>query len=117
MSLAVRHTKSSLVAPCFDSANDFGYDSSMKTLIQKTQAWYRRLEEKSLANMPPDARKDVLAFDAMWVKHKWRYLAIAAIVWGATAITMYFAFKTSLLEAVVLTLIVLGGLGLGLLSA
>ena len=36
----------------------------MKTLIQKTKAWYQRVEEKSLANMPPDTRQDVLAFDA-----------------------------------------------------
>jgi sensor histidine kinase YesM len=89
----------------------------MKTIIQKAQAWYQRLEEESLAKMPPDARQDVLAFDAMWVKHKWRYLAIAVLTWAAAATTMHFSLKTSWLESFVLTLFILGGLGVGLLSA
>lgn len=117
LSLAVRRIYSSFVTVSLVMPNNLGYDSNMKTLIQKAQAWYQSFEQKSLAKLPPDARQDVLAFDAMWVKHKWRYLAIAALAWAAAAAAMHFSLKTSWLESFVLTLLILGGLGVGLISA
>jgi sensor histidine kinase YesM len=116
-SLAVRRVQSSLVTPDLDSANDFSYDSDMKTLIQKTKAWYQRWDEKALASLPPDTRQDVLAFNVMWAKHKWRYLAIATLVWFAAATIMSINLKLSWFEALAVTFLVLFSLSVGLMSA
>lgn len=50
-------------------------------MLKSVQAWYAKLEAKSLGKLSAGERADVLAFDASFHKYRARYLGVAFGVW------------------------------------
>ena len=55
-------------------------------LLKSIKASYHRREAKKLAELAPEERADVLAFDAAIHKRPWRYAAIVGVLWLTLAI-------------------------------
>jgi sensor histidine kinase YesM len=85
-----------------------GYDADMKNIREQCRTWYAKVEERSLAKLPHEARADVIAFDAKWKVYWPRYIAGLVIIWVAAASVLRFAADNlSWTESFVMTLILL----------
>lgn len=92
--------------------------NTLKQLKQQYQAWYQRLEKKSLAKLPPHERQDILAFDAKLKLHWPRYVALMLAIWiSAAFLIRLYDDRVSWMAALVITLLLIGGIGVAFLSA
>ncbi|MCA3020004.1 MAG: hypothetical protein ING62_15330, partial [Rhodocyclaceae bacterium] len=91
--------------------------STMNKLIQSLSCWYRDLEARKLAQLPPDQREDILAFDVALKRNKWSVLLAAIGVWLVASV----AFRATVnnatwTEAFLLTLFLLVTTSFALMS-
>ncbi len=89
----------------------------MESFTDTIKKWWCELEARSLANLPPDQREDVMAFDRHLRGHKWRYTGIVLAVWVVAAVCFrMFAKNATWLESFVLMFLLFGSTGFAMMS-
>lgn len=89
----------------------------MKSFTATIRHWWRDLEARKLATMPPDQREAVLAFDRLMRRHQWRYTGAVLAVWLLGAVCFRaFAKDATWLESLVLMFLLLAVVGRDMMS-
>ena len=91
--------------------------SAMNSMLLNLRRWYADLEARKLAELPPDQRAEIVAFDRSIRHHRWRYSWLVIGVWLAAAtVFRYTATNASWLESLTIMFLLFGSTGIAMLS-
>jgi sensor histidine kinase YesM len=89
----------------------------LSTYITSLKRRFNEANAKQRASLPPDVLRDIDAFNAYIMAHKWKWIIVSLMVWIVAAVALKLSLtKLGWIESAVVTLIMMTSLAFGLMS-